>query len=185
LLQEPTALLGSGSNLSEFRLRAGIIVLPLAVCGAIHAPAIARLSGAEEMQPWSIGGDYDRPVPRRLAEERGVPRHLFGQSIAGGGPRVGRIGLCPASDADFRRFYAEAVRGGASSRSRRAERRQRRIDWMRPFRKLIFTRPWLTRLFRGLVGDRFDPRWGTMALFTFHWGFYRVRERYEQALRAC
>jgi hypothetical protein len=139
------------------------------------------------MQPWSIGGGYDRPVPRRLAEERGVPRHLFGQSIAGGGPRVGRIGLCPASDADFRRFYEEVVRGAAPPVSHRAEPRpnRRRPAWMRPFRKLIFTRPWLTRLFRGLVGDRLDPRWGTMALFTFHWGFYRVRERYERALRAC
>ncbi len=185
LLQDPTAFFMSGSNLEEFRLRAGIIVFPLAACGAIHAPAIARLGGAGEMQPWSIGGDYDRPVPRRLAEERGVPRHLFGQSKVGGGPQVGTIGLCAASDADFRRFYEEVIRGAASSDSHRPERRRRRIDWIRPFRKLIFRTPWLTRFLRGLVGDRRDPRWGTMALFTFHWGFYRVRERYEQALRAC
>jgi hypothetical protein len=31
------------------------------------------------MRPWSIGGNYDRPVPRRIAEEAGVPRQLFGQ----------------------------------------------------------------------------------------------------------
>ena len=185
LLQEPTAFTMSGNNLTEFRLRAGIVVFPLAACGAIHAAAIARLAGAGEMQPWSIGGDYDRPVPRRLAEERGVPRDLLGRSKVGGGPRVGTIGLCPSSDADFRKFYQEVIRGAGSSGPHRPERRRRRIDWMRPFRKLIFTTPWLTGFLRGVAGDRFDPRWGTMALFTFHWGFYRVRERYEHALRSC
>jgi hypothetical protein len=183
LLQEPTALRMSGTNLTEYRLRAGIVVFPLAVCGAIHAPAIARIGGLPEMGPWSIGGEYDRPIPRRIAEERGVPRHLFGQSKVGGGPQVGQIGLCPASDADFQKFYNEVVRGRVASGPHRAERRQPRIDWMRPFRRMISTTPWMTRVFRGLLSDRLDPRWGTMALFTFHWGFYRVRERYEEALR--
>ena len=32
------------------------------------------------MRPWSIGGAYDRPIPRRIAEEAGVPRDLFGQN---------------------------------------------------------------------------------------------------------
>jgi hypothetical protein len=32
------------------------------------------------MRQWSIGGEYDRPIARRLAEEAGVPRHLFGQT---------------------------------------------------------------------------------------------------------
>jgi hypothetical protein len=29
------------------------------------------------MAPWSIGGKYDRPIPRRLVEEQGVPRDAF------------------------------------------------------------------------------------------------------------
>jgi hypothetical protein len=43
----------------------------------------------------------------------------------------------------------------------------------------------MARLFPGLLSDRLDPRWGRVELVTFHWGFYRVRERYEQALRSC
>jgi hypothetical protein len=33
-----------------------------------------------EMAPWSIGGEYDRPIPRRIVEEAGVERDSFGQS---------------------------------------------------------------------------------------------------------
>ena len=109
-LREPNAFTMSGANLTEYRLRAGIIVFPLAVCGAVHAPAIARIGGLPEMERWSIGGDYDRPIPRRIAEEGGVPRHLFGQTKVGGGPQVGPLGLSPASDADFRKFYSEVIR---------------------------------------------------------------------------
>ena len=31
------------------------------------------------MKPWVLGTDYDRPIPRRILEERGVPRAAFGQ----------------------------------------------------------------------------------------------------------
>jgi len=30
------------------------------------------------MQPWSIPGDYDRPIPRRMAEEASLPSNSFG-----------------------------------------------------------------------------------------------------------
>jgi len=40
------------------------------------------------MDLWSVGGGYDRPIARRIAEEAGIPRHLFGQ-IKKGGPRRG------------------------------------------------------------------------------------------------
>jgi len=31
-----------------------------------------------EMAPWRLGSDYDRPIPRRILEEAGIPRQLFG-----------------------------------------------------------------------------------------------------------
>ena len=30
------------------------------------------------MQPWSVGGKYDRPICRRIVEEAGIPRDWFG-----------------------------------------------------------------------------------------------------------
>src|SRR5207245_159892 len=43
---------------------------------AASTPPLALVFPA--MAPWRIGGDYDRPIPRRLAESAGVPRPWFG-----------------------------------------------------------------------------------------------------------
>ncbi len=77
-------LLG-GSALGEFRLKTGFLHFPLSYSGRIHAPVLQALSVSEEMRPWSIGGSYDCPIARRITEQAGVPRHLFGQ-IKKGGP---------------------------------------------------------------------------------------------------
>ena len=40
------------------------------------------------MQPYSVGGDYDRPIPRRIVEEAGVGRHKFGMRKNATNPRL-------------------------------------------------------------------------------------------------
>lgn len=62
----------------EFRLRVGYQVLAPASIGAGHNRAIDDIATSEEMRPWSVGGDYDRTIPRRIAEEAGLPRASFG-----------------------------------------------------------------------------------------------------------
>ncbi len=74
-----------GCALGEFRLRAGFLNFPLACAGGLHARAVRAITESKEMKPWSVGGGYNRPIARRVAEEAGVPRHLFGQ-IKKGGP---------------------------------------------------------------------------------------------------
>lgn len=69
----------SGSTLTDFRLRQNFIHFPIPFIGARHHPAVTAISNSAEMQPYSIGGWYDRPIPRRLAEERGVDRMAFGR----------------------------------------------------------------------------------------------------------
>ncbi|TGN41524.1 hypothetical protein [Marinobacter confluentis] len=66
-------------GLSEIRLSAGFIQLPVPFIGARRKADIVRITESEEMDPWRIGTDYDRPIPRRIAEQAGVPRELFGQ----------------------------------------------------------------------------------------------------------
>jgi hypothetical protein len=68
----------SGSGLTEFRLRVGFIHLPLAFLGCTSHSSIHRISTSAEMKPWSLMNKYDRLIPRRLLEEAGVPRKLFG-----------------------------------------------------------------------------------------------------------
>jgi hypothetical protein len=79
-----------GCALGEFRLRTGFLHFAPATIGAIHAPLIHRWNSSREMRPWSVGGEYDKPIARRIAEEAGIPRHLFGQVKKGGYERRGK-----------------------------------------------------------------------------------------------
>jgi hypothetical protein len=84
LFEVPARQKIGGCAIGEFRLRTGFIDFPLICSGALHAKAIRAITESKTMDPWSVGGSYDRPIARRIAEEAGVPRHLFGQSKKGG-----------------------------------------------------------------------------------------------------
>ena len=70
---------GVGGSMSEFRLRVGFISLPIPWLTMHRLPEIHLISQSETMRAFCLGNTgYDRPIPRRLAEEAGVPRHSFG-----------------------------------------------------------------------------------------------------------
>ncbi len=74
-----------GCALGELRLRTGFLhFAPATVAAVRHAPRIHRWNDSPALRPWSIGGDYDKPIARRIAEDAGVPRALFGQEKKGG-----------------------------------------------------------------------------------------------------
>jgi hypothetical protein len=64
----------------EYRLRTGSLDFPLYYAGWQRSADVHALTVSSEMRPWSVGGNYDRPIPRRILEEAGVPRELFGQT---------------------------------------------------------------------------------------------------------
>jgi hypothetical protein len=66
-------------GIGEFRLFKGIFHCPVPFMGMRHVNELRPITFSDAMKPWSIGGDYDRPIPRRLVEEEGVPRSAFGQ----------------------------------------------------------------------------------------------------------
>ena len=72
-----------GSGMGEWRLVVGLIHLPLPFIGARRRAEIVEITESAEMNPWRMRNSYDRPIARRIAEEAGVPRHLFGQSKMG------------------------------------------------------------------------------------------------------
>lgn len=69
----------SGLPLAEARLWAGAIHVAVPFIGARSIRSLVEISNSVEMAGWAVGGDYDRPIPRRLAETAGVPRTAFGQ----------------------------------------------------------------------------------------------------------
>jgi hypothetical protein len=81
---KPDTVLGRadlcGCSLAEFRLWQDFIHLPVPTIGTRRHPEVVALATTPEMAPWRLHNHYDRPVPRRIVEEAGVARHLFGQS---------------------------------------------------------------------------------------------------------
>jgi hypothetical protein len=69
----------SGLALTEWRLWEGFIHCPVPFFGVRNIDQIHRVTASDEMKPWSLGGDYDRPICRRIVEEAGVERDLFGK----------------------------------------------------------------------------------------------------------
>jgi len=72
-----------GHGMAELRLVVGFIHLPLPYIGARQKEDIVNVSESLEMDPWRLRNLYDRPIPRRIAEEAGVSRSMFGQSKMG------------------------------------------------------------------------------------------------------
>jgi hypothetical protein len=69
----------SGLGFTEYRLVRGVVNCAVPFWGVRHADAMKAISQAPEMAAWTLGTDYDRPIPRRIAEAAGVPRAAFGQ----------------------------------------------------------------------------------------------------------
>jgi hypothetical protein len=187
--QELLMLYPGGSSFGEFRLRVGFIHFPLPTVGYIHHPSVHAISNLPEMQPWSIGNlAYDRPIPRRLIEEQGVPRHLFGQDKkAITQPLWNTERLDEAmSSASFRDFseFARSIPMFQSSLDRH------RFTIMRSFYELNLRVLWrlqsLARRFRmtepsrTLISERYSQSLGLTAL-TFHWGLNKTLKRYMSA----
>jgi len=64
--------------LSEIRLKSGFINVAVPALCTRRVQDLAVLSESTEMAPWRLNTrDYDRPIPRRILEEAGVPRALF------------------------------------------------------------------------------------------------------------
>lgn len=68
----------SGAGIGELRLHRGVFHCAVPFWACRSANQIDAIGRSEEMASWTLHGSYDRPIPRRLVEEEGVPRRLFG-----------------------------------------------------------------------------------------------------------
>ena len=68
----------AGLAFTEHRLQLGTIHFAVPYMGGRQIRDIWTLSNSAFMRPWDVPGEYSRPVCRRIVEESGIPRHLFG-----------------------------------------------------------------------------------------------------------
>ena len=100
-------IVSGGVSQIEFRLRVGFVEFAPACIGARYNRTIHGIMHSEEMRPWSIGGAYDRPIPRRLAK-RGLRREISDAPVASGHAHIVYRGDISASSLDsYRRFVKE------------------------------------------------------------------------------
>ncbi|MDZ7677416.1 MAG: hypothetical protein U5K29_02560 [Acidimicrobiales bacterium] len=112
------------TNQNEFRIHTGFLSFCPSFLTAAVQPDIVEISNSTEMEPWSLGGDYDRPIPRRMLEERGLPRDSFGMHKPGGAGNTLRFGtlrylskvMNPQDHAEFSAWVRGRVRRHASAR---------------------------------------------------------------------
>lgn len=171
----------SGCDLTEFGLRTDFIHVPLATFGAAQARHFDHFFDAADMQPYTLGGHYDRPIPRRLAEEAGVPRGSFGVRKRAGSVMIQRdpaAWFAPPTMAAIQRFTASESRVVRFSRRNPTPRLHRVLI-------RIANRLRVPLLVRCLEARRwslvaFEPELGTILV---RWAMSVVRTRYRAAER--
>lgn len=173
-----------GSRMLEFRLRVGFFNFNPLYAGALHGAAIHRISASGEMAPWRVAGHYNRPIPRRILEEAGVPRGTFGVRKAASAKYLftSPADFTPAGRADFETYRRSMPRPGPLRHAW-----HRTLVLLRAGCELTVTiikRFWWTG---GLVAETLIPvPWRCQEYddmdFVMHWGQARVRARYGEAV---
>ena len=95
--------------MTEFRLRLDMIDLPIPMFGMTEIASVVAISRSPKMRRWSIGGYYDKPIPRRILEEAGFARGSFASSKRAATALIhvqGAALMAPASVASVRAFAA-------------------------------------------------------------------------------
>jgi hypothetical protein len=102
----------SGLSLCEFRLWAGFVHCPVTYLGGAETRKLRAISNSSEMRPWDLPGAYSRPICRRILEEAGVPRSLFGMEKKAASVLLfdRNSFLSPASLADYRCWLEQNCR---------------------------------------------------------------------------
>ena len=165
----------AGTSLGEFRLRTGFVHVAMPWFGAAQIASVQAIGRSDEMRPWFLGIGEDRPIPRRILEEAGIPRGRFAEAKRGVSARIhshGPEALAPATVVSLRRFAAAEGRG-LHFRNWPFPR-WRRFAW-RKARRLGAQRlaDWLERPRRKAV--RHDAQFGNLLL---RWAVDVVRPRY-------
>ncbi len=176
-LSQPGSLMFTPSCVHEFGLRAGIVFVHVPLIGAVHCVDIWRITKSAEMAPWTTGSDYDRPIPRRIIEEAGIPRGSFATHKYASAATSMDESFGLDTRADFQHFWKSAIRAQPAMRG----------IWYRLEGSVITPFVWrTTSLLRKLHAPRrirLRMRWWSYhqslpSAYQFHWSVLRLIDRY-------
>jgi hypothetical protein len=173
----------------EFCLRTGTLIFSVPKIGIVNIHTIFQIARLPEMVPWSIPGDYNRPIPRRILETAGLPRGSFAAENRATGHANLHLAYArrPALVTTYDRFLAsQPIPKWFGDRppltpgnlfnlvfdliyraiSKLPDRIQARLYF------LTYPTLFFERRFR-------DTRLRTRWVYLFHWGVEQIRSRYE------
>ena len=182
-----------GTMMEEFRLRVGFVHLPVPIIGGRRGPELCTISRAPEMRPWVLGTEFEKPIPRRILEEAGVPRTWFGlnKKATGArffdgpnrGPEDLKAHLSHPSYRDYQRFFRERYKP----------------NWQEYYYYFMSKLRWIWeesyRLFNTFIGRRLGLwelkpmalrhylAWIGKNWLLFHWAVEKTAERYEHSAK--
>jgi len=167
----------SATSFTEFRLRTNFMFIPLPVFGITETASLQAITVSDEMRPWSIRGYYNRPIPRRIAEDAGLQRGSFAvvkHAATALLHQGGEVAFAPATAASTRAFAAaEGKQLDWRPRPRLRRRDRALLKAARAIRAGRLVRP-LARRQRGLIHH--DPVVGSVL---FRWAVAQVGPRYQ------
>jgi hypothetical protein len=165
----------AGLGLCELRLVRGLFHCVVPFLGSSKIEQLLAISNSPEMTPWSVGGDYDRPIPRRIVEEAGVYRAVFG--IRKNATFAPRSFFWPFTYECMESFQEYLQERGLHACS------QGRIQLLR---RLTHADQLITTNLNHLLGTRFSGLRPHFALrgqqLLFHWANHTLKQRYASAL---
>ncbi|HYU91014.1 MAG TPA: hypothetical protein VE966_11255 [Gemmatimonadales bacterium] len=175
----------SGLSLSEYRLWVGFIHCPVPFLGIRQLADINAISRSPEMARWDWPRGNSRPICRRIVEEAGLPRHLFGM-----GKRAASVLLFdeeflgPESLADYTGWLADHTGDPRGPASRPGDALLQLCGRLVGTVASVTPRRWsrVRAVAEGLIriGKR-EPRFR----YVFPWALDRAERRYGQGLTAA
>ena len=164
-------------SLSEIRLRAGFIHCPFLSWLGQFRPLLLEISRSEEMKQWSIGNEYNRPIPRRILEEGGIPRKDFGY-VKKGGWKLWRIPNRPFHPQLQQQYYNFLLMNNLCSKFKiTCFPVASLLFWV----KLIL---WENGIIKGHFNDVKLP-FANIAHSTFPWAVGKIADQYRQSIVAA
>jgi hypothetical protein len=164
-----------GLALCEFRLTQGLFHCVVPFWGAQKINQIQEINFQKDMEPWKLNRDYDRPIPRRIMEEAGVPRHLFGnRKEATSAECFFQWPFTPEGKSSFATFLKDRGLYAPSNPTIWALRKIVHLDhlvYVNLTHKFGWHRKGLRFVFK-LKGQK----------LLFHWGNHAMKEKYQRAL---
>jgi hypothetical protein len=174
----------SGLSFCEYRLAIGCIQFPVAYMGVRQIRDINALSNAPELAHWDVPGNYSRPICRRIVEEAGVPRNLFGMTKKGSTVRFvqGEMALSDGARIEYHRWLRRTGVGPRRLPGSLLMNLSRHFYLLENLARMI------TRVFPLSIGARTERALSTLQRYlnrrvnvpryVFPWAVERMREMY-------